>query len=120
MSADVIALRPNSAGCRFQKPNGEVDGRVQRRLNALRESDARGARWRGNLSVPTTAHPLVQELFNAMNRDKVAMRDLAARAGMDFQTISAWRYVSNPTLPMFEAALNALGYRLKIVPEDKE
>lgn len=104
----------------FPKPNGKPDGRSQRRILALLSGAGRHIRWRGNLSIPAGAHPLVRQLFAAMNKDKIALRDLGARAGVDFQTISDWRYRSNPTLPTFEAVLNAAGYELRIVKRKNE
>lgn len=76
----------------------------------------RDARWRGNLTIPEHAHPLVRRMFELMNEEKVVMRDIAPKAGIQPCTISTWRYRSAPTLPLFQAALNALGYDLAIVP----
>lgn len=76
----------------------------------------RDARWRGNLTIPEHAHPLVRQLFELMNQEMIVMRDIAPKAGIQPCTISTWRYRSAPTLPLFQAALNALGYDLKIVP----
>jgi NADH:ubiquinone oxidoreductase subunit 3 (subunit A) len=40
---------------------------------------------------------------------------IAYESGVSPKTISDWRYRSAPSLANFEAALNALGYQLKIV-----
>lgn len=71
-------------------------------------------RWAGKLPIPPRAHPKVRRLFELMNETKTMIADVAQRSGLHGQAISKWRYNRNPTLPNFEAALNALGYELVI------
>ena len=79
--------------------------------------DGRGKQWRGRLSIPSNCHPLVRQLFEIANRERATMKEIAGRAGMvPYQTLSNWRYGSSPQLQNFEAALNALGYKLRVVP----
>lgn len=101
------------------RPNGVPDGR-RRQLLALADGMGRGKRWRGRLAVPTNAHPLVRELFEIMNEQHVAMRDAGKRAGVQFATISDWRYRANPSIVTLGAVLNVLGYELKIVKRKGE
>lgn len=73
-------------------------------------------RWAGKLPIPPRAHPKVRRLFQLMNESKTMIVDVSRRSGLHGQAISNWRYNRNPTLPNFEAALNALGYELVIQP----
>ena len=72
-------------------------------------------RWAGRLPVPKSAHPLVKELFKVMNTHKLTLKDVASKSGVEARTISHWRYNRSPTLLNFEATLNSIGYKLKIV-----
>lgn len=73
------------------------------------------SRWRGNLSIPEHCPPLVRQFFEIMNNEMVSLCDIGPKSGIQYDTISNWRYRSSPTLVLFQAALNALGYDLKIV-----
>lgn len=66
--------------------------------------------------VAPHAHPLVRQFFAIVARDKTAITDVGERAGISHVTISKWKSLHSPTLVTFEAALNVVGYRLKIVP----
>ena len=80
---------------------------------------ARGAkRWAGRLTIPRRAHPLVKQLYQTMNKNKVMISDLSEPSGVSRATISDWRYTRTPSLATFEAVLNVLGYKLKIVKKD--
>jgi hypothetical protein len=62
-------------------------------------------------------HPLVRQFFAISALTRVPRKVTAHKAGVSIQTISFWaQNRSRPTLPMFEAALAAHGYKLKIVP----
>lgn len=78
----------------------------------------RGKRWRGKHTVPEHAHPLVRKFFELLNADGATQTEICARAGLSIQTTKGWRKKS-PQLVTFEAALNTLGYRLAIVPEER-
>lgn len=72
------------------------------------------------LSVPERAHPLVREMYELMNRERVGLNDLAWRSGNHKDTLSSWRRRGAPRVDMLEAALNVLGYRLSIEPIKRE
>lgn len=63
---------------------------------------------------PAHAHPLVRRLFAEMKRQRVSVRELAARTGMTDQTIYYWRTAKAPSVPNIEAAFNALGFDLVV------
>jgi len=69
-------------------------------------------RWR----TPIHAPQLVRELFDLMAAHKRSMNALARAAGLGVGSISNWGHSHIPSITNFEAALNALGYRLAIVP----
>lgn len=74
-----------------------------------------GTRWRGQIPIPPHAHPLIRQMVQIANRDMTTMREIGERAGLRAETVSNWRYRASPRLADFEAALNALGYELRIV-----
>jgi hypothetical protein len=74
-----------------------------------------GTRWRGQIPIPPKAHPLVRRLIRIANAKQVTLTEIAMESGVAPKTISDWRYRSAPSLTNFEAALNALGYEIKIV-----
>jgi hypothetical protein len=74
-----------------------------------------GTRWRGQIPIPPKAHPLVRRLIRIANARQVTLTEIALESGVSPKTISDWRYRSAPSLTNFEAALNALGYEIKIV-----
>lgn len=66
------------------------------------------------VKVPEKAHPLVKRLFQEMALQQVGLADLAERAGIARETISAWRYRQSPSVTSLEACLGVLGLRLRI------
>jgi hypothetical protein len=72
------------------------------------------SRWAGRLKIPPKAHPLVRQLFELLNDQRVVISDIAEKSGVQAGTISDWRYRRSPTVVTFEAALNALGFELVI------
>ena len=66
--------------------------------------------------VAPHAHPLAREFFELLDRQGVALTDIAARAGLGVATLVKWKYRHAPTVVALEAALNALGYELRIAP----
>ena len=74
-----------------------------------------GKRWLGRLPIPERAHPLVRRFYALINTEQATLTDLADRSGLNRRTMSDWRYNRMPTISNFEAALNALGYELRIV-----
>ncbi len=77
--------------------------------------DSRDRRWRGRHSIPLQAHPLIRRFFRLVNKERATFLEIAKRAGCHRDTFKDWRSRSVPNLPTFEAALNAMGYRLDIV-----
>lgn len=74
--------------------------------------------WRGRLPIPHSVSPLVRKLFGILNDRHMTILDLGEAAGLNPRTISSWRYNREPTLGNFEAALNAAGYNLAIIPSE--
>lgn len=66
------------------------------------------------------AHPLVRQMFGIMRDERTSLVKFAAESGVDRTVLSLWRRRSSPTLVVFEAALNALGYELRIVKREGE
>ncbi len=77
-----------------------------------------GTRWRGKLTIPKHAHPLVRQFFRELNAQKTTLSEVAERAPFRRATISDWRYRRDPTLSNFEAALNVIGLELAIRPQN--
>ena len=77
-----------------------------------------GDRMRGQLTVSRHTDPLVQELFGHLNAQRTTIAECAERAGINDEAIKGWRTRWQPKLGNFQAALNALGLRLVIVPDD--
>lgn len=75
-----------------------------------------GERWRGKLPVPEHAPALVRALIERANEQKTTLKEIAERSGLQYKTISEWRYRRAPNLPNFVAALNAIGFDLAVVP----
>ena len=77
-------------------------------------------KWAGKLNIPDNAPPLVRELYTMMNRDFLMIKDVADGSGVSPATISDWRYTRSPSLNTFEAVLNNMGYKLKIVRQEDD
>ena len=98
----------------FSERNPQV--RTQRRLRNLKRGRG-AARWAGKLPIPPTAHPLVRGLFESMNAQKMLISDVAEVSGVSKRAISDWRYKRTPSVDNFQAAVNAVGLDLILVPE---
>lgn len=70
--------------------------------------------WRGKIPVPANTHPLVKRFIRECNEQQTTINEVASRAGVHRGTVSDWRYRFNPSLPIFEAALNVLDLELCI------
>lgn len=66
--------------------------------------------------VAPRAHPLAREFFRLLGQAGVSMTDVAERAGLGLATVVKWKYRHVPKIDTFEAALNVLGYELRVVP----
>lgn len=61
------------------------------------------------------AGPLIQQLFDLIDRSKLSLWHIGKRTGVASSAMAFWRYRSSPTLHNFVAVLNFLGYDLVIV-----
>lgn len=59
-------------------------------------------------------HPLVRELFDHLDVLPSTLEQIAVVSGVDREAYSRWRRGRQPTLASFEAAVGALGGRLRI------
>ncbi len=69
--------------------------------------------------VPDNAHWAVRRLFELIEEHQVPLARLAKRTGIARETIGIWRYNGNPTFANLEAAINAMGHKFVIIPEDE-
>jgi len=65
--------------------------------------------------VAAHAHPLARKFFEIADAQRMAITDVAQRAGLSHATLVRWKTLHSPTVPALEAALNVLGYELRIV-----
>jgi hypothetical protein len=70
------------------------------------------------VKVPTNGHPLVRELYQTINTNRLMVRDVCKTAGVLPQTVRNWKRRS-PKLDAFEAVLNTMGLELVILPMAK-
>lgn len=63
-----------------------------------------------------SCHPLVRELYRLMKIKRMTQREVCRRAGCNDRMLHYWKTVYSPRVANLEAALNVLGYTLKIVP----
>ena len=71
-------------------------------------------RRRINLKV-TNGSPVVQSLFKIAREANMTQKELAEKTGIVATTLKSWRMRNQPRITDLEAALNALGYELKVV-----
>lgn len=76
-------------------------------------------KWRKPLKVPAHAHPFVRHLYRLMNNQRTTMLEVAERSGLRRQTIWDWGNRVDPRVSDLDAALQTLGYRLRVeaIPE---
>lgn len=93
---------------------------VRRKLG-VRASRPRhgGNNTRGRLPIPKNVHPLVRRLFELLNHERATAKEISKRAGLCVPAVSLWRK-QMPRLDNFSAALNALGYKLRIVAKGED
>lgn len=63
-------------------------------------------------SVPERAHPLVRRLFEEMATQRICIRDVADRSGVNRNTIQDWRTRTMPRIADLDACFNVLGMQL--------
>ena len=66
------------------------------------------------LKVPERVHPLVRRLFELMREEQIGVLDMAARSGMNKNTLRDWRTRTVPIVTNLDACLNVVGYELCI------
>lgn len=66
------------------------------------------------VDVPDHAHPLVRQLFEIMQRERLGVLDMADKSGVNKNTLKDWRTRSVPTVANLDACLHVLGYRLTV------
>jgi len=108
-------LETPSAGAAVVRRGSSVVPAENRTPTSAGAGNRLGTRWRGQIPIPPKAHPLVRRLIRIANAKQVTLTEIALESGVAPKTISDWRYRSAPSLTNFEAALNALGYEIKIV-----
>lgn len=59
---------------------------------------------------------IVKFLFEEMHKQRCCQLDLSERVGLHRDTLRNWRTRHMPRINDIEAALNYLGYTLKVVP----
>ena len=59
-------------------------------------------------------NPVVRFLFEEMHRQRCCQMDLSEKVGLHRDTLRKWRTKYTPRINDMEAALNALGYTLKV------
>jgi hypothetical protein len=76
-------------------------------------------RWRTPRlsSIPAHVHPLVALLFEEMQNQQIGVLDMAARSGVNKNTLRAWRTKSVPAVSNLDACFTVLGYKLSPVSD---
>lgn len=77
-------------------------------------SDGRSLRFRGKLTVPDRADPLVRQCIEIMNEEMETVRGVTERSGVSAWTIRQWRGRAMPKVRDLQAVLNSMGYELCI------
>lgn len=65
--------------------------------------------------IQSAAHPLARRFFQIAEAQSIAISDIADRSGLALATLVKWKYRHAPTVAALEAALNVLGYELRVV-----
>jgi transcriptional regulator with XRE-family HTH domain len=66
------------------------------------------------ISVPSNAHPLVQQVFVLLDKTGMTYQELADRAKISPRLLERWRGNVQPQIGNLEKVLNALGYNIVI------
>lgn len=60
-------------------------------------------------------HPLVRQLFTAMNERRISKIEMSRLSGVEYSSFASWQYQGKrPHLGNLEACLGVLGYELVI------
>lgn len=72
---------------------------------------------RGPIGTSRSAIPVVREMFETIDDQRVSTRGLTKRAGIAHGQLCRWRQgLCAPNVVTIDSVLNVLGYRLAIVP----
>lgn len=96
--------------------NFSVNTLAAARRNALKAKAA----WLAKRTVPKHCHPLVTQFFELLHAEGVPYGDVADRSGISTAAFRAWKFKRAPLIHNLDAALNALGYELRIVKRQEE
>lgn len=64
--------------------------------------------------VSGAAHPVVKRLFTEMEKHQIGGADMADRAGVCRETLTAWKNRNSPSVANLEACLNVVGLTLTV------
>lgn len=90
-----------------------------RQLGNRKAADKRRGTRFVPLKIHPNCHPLVRRFIDLLNRERITLTSVAERAGLERHTIAMWRIRRNPNLITLEAALNAIGFELRICPRQE-
>lgn len=65
--------------------------------------------------IAPRAHPLARRFFEIVERQRASLTDVSDRSGLGLATLVKWKYRHAPTVTALEAALNVVGYELRVV-----
>jgi len=71
--------------------------------------------FRSKTTIPRNAHPLVRLLFAGMIEQNITYVEMAERAEISRETLTAWRVRYQPDYSYIKSALGVLGFDLQIV-----
>jgi len=55
---------------------------------------------------------IVQFLFSEMHFQRLGIKDMSEKTGINYNTLKDWRLRTNPRIKDMQACLNVLGYEL--------
>jgi len=55
---------------------------------------------------------IVHFLFEQMHRQRLGIKDMSEKTGINYNTLKDWRLRTNPRIKDMQACLNVLGYEL--------
>lgn len=77
--------------------------------------------------APARAHPLVRQFFDLLNADGMSGYRLEEKTGVSRRCVWGWRVTASnrmrascPRIDILDACANALGYKLALVPIEKD
>ena len=70
-------------------------------------------------TIPSRAHPLVQEVFKEMIRQNMTYDELSDKSGVSKKVIERWRLATEPQLTTLQLVMGVLGMKLQAVKNDE-